>query len=129
MRLLTDMTKLIFAVHKHHATHLHYDLRLEMKGVLESWAVPKGMPLKKGEKRLAIITEPHSISYAKFCGEIPEGNYGAGKVEIWDSGTYEPIEVSANKIHVKFSGKKLKGEYALIKFNRIGEKNWLVFKK
>jgi DNA ligase D-like protein (predicted 3'-phosphoesterase) len=117
----------IFVIHKHHASHLHWDLRLEMKGVLKSWAVPKQPPVKKGIKRLAIQVEDHPKSYAKFEGEIPEGQYGAGKVEIWDEGTYKLLEKTKEKIEVEFSGKKLKGKYVLVKTNYGSkpEKSWL----
>jgi bifunctional non-homologous end joining protein LigD len=114
-----------FVVHKHHATHLHYDLRLEMDGVLKSWAVPKEPPLKEGTKRLAIAVEDHELSYKDFEGVIPEGHYGAGKVEIWDNGEYTLEEREKNKIVVEFKGKKLKGRYALIHTNN---DQWLFFK-
>ena len=119
----------IYMIHEHHATHLHWDLRLEMNGVLKSWAVPKQPPKVKGEKRLAIQVEDHPLEYAKFHGVIPEGNYGAGKVLIWDNGKYELIEKTPAKIVVDFSGKKLKGRYCLIKTS-YGERknNWLFFK-
>jgi DNA ligase D-like protein (predicted 3'-phosphoesterase) len=118
----------IFVVHKHQATHLHWDLRLEMEGVLKSWAVPKEPPVEEGTKRLAIEVEDHDISYADFEGEIT-GGYGAGKVEIWDKGKYELVEKKKDEIVVDFKGKKLKGKYVLIKFKKAGEKNWLFFKK
>ena len=122
--------KLIYVIHKHHASHLHWDLRLEMLGVLKSWAVPKEPPTIKGEKRLAIQVEDHPLAYAKFKGIIPEGNYGAGKVEIWDKGNYELISKDKKKIEINFSGKKLKGKYILIKTNYGSkpEKSWLFFK-
>lgn len=122
--------KLTYVIHKHHASHLHYDLRLEMNKVLKSWAVPKEPPKTKTHKRLAIQVEDHPLSYAKFEGVIPEGNYGAGKVEIWDKGTYELIEKDSKKIEIKIHGEKLKGNYVLIKTNygNKPEKSWLFMK-
>ncbi|NIO21137.1 MAG: 3'-phosphoesterase [Candidatus Aenigmarchaeota archaeon] len=122
------MKKLIFVVHRHEASHLHWDLRLEMDGVLKSWAIPKEPPTKPKVKRLAIQVEDHDLEYADFEGEIAEG-YGAGKVKIWDKGTYEVINSKEWKIVLKFNGKKLKGEYVLLKFKKAGEKDWLIFKK
>jgi DNA ligase D-like protein (predicted 3'-phosphoesterase) len=122
--------KLIYVIHKHNASHLHWDLRLEMQGVLKSWAVPKIPPKTKRIKRLAIQVEDHPLSYANFKGIIPEGNYGAGKVEIWDNGTYELIEKNPNSITINIHGKKLKGKYFLVKTNFQGRKNnWLFMKK
>ena len=121
----------IFVVHEHHASHLHWDLRLEIDGVLKSWAVPKEPPVSENNpKRLAIQVEDHPLEYAKFRGTIPEGNYGAGKVEIWDNGTYELKNVEAKKIEMVFRGKKLKGNYVLIKTNYGAkpEKSWLFFR-
>ena len=115
----------IFVIQKHHARRLHYDLRLEMNGVLKSWAIPKEPPTKHGVKRLAIPTEDHELSYADFEGEIPEGMYGAGKVEIWDKGEYEMDEREEDKLVFYLHGKKLRGRYCLIKFK---EGNWLFFK-
>lgn len=122
--------KKIFVIHKHDASHLHWDLRLEMSGVLKSWAVPKKPPTKKGTKRLAIAVEDHPLSYADFEGTIPEGHYGAGTVEIWDSGFYELKDKDKKKIEIIFDGKKLKGKYVLIKTNygNKPEKSWLFFK-
>lgn len=117
----------IFVVHKHRATHLHYDLRLEMDGVLKSWAVPKEPPLNPGVKRLAIMVEDHPLDYADFEGVIEEG-YGAGTVEIWDRGDYELIERTDDRIEADLHGSKLKGVYLLVKFERAGENNWLFFK-
>jgi DNA ligase D-like protein (predicted 3'-phosphoesterase) len=121
-------SKSIFVVHEHHATHLHWDLRLEMEGVLKSWAVPKSPPLAKGTKRLAIQVEDHPLSYATFKGTIPEGNYGAGEVKIWDNGEYELLKKYSNKIILEFHGKKLHGKYCLIKTNFRDRKSWLFFK-
>jgi bifunctional non-homologous end joining protein LigD len=128
----------LFVVHKHEATNLHYDLRLEIDGVLTSWAVPKGIALgKEGEKRLAILVEDHPIEYATFEGIIPEGHYGAGTVMAWDFGTFsnfrEGVDLKKSlkegKIEVKFNGKKLNGVYALIRTNMSGNnKNWLLFR-
>ena len=119
--------KKIFVVQEHDARNLHYDLRLEKDGVLKSWAVPKGIPQKSGLKRLAIQTENHPVDYADFEGTIPEGQYGAGKVEIWDKGTYELEDRKDYKIIMRINGKKLKGRYCLIKLKG-QEKNWLFFK-
>lgn len=118
-----------FVVHKHHARNLHYDLRLEINGVLKSWAVPKIPPRAKGTKRLAVQVEDHPLEYAKFHGIIPEGNYGAGEVRIWDKGKYELIEKDSKKIVFNLSGEKLKGKYCLIKTGYGGnKKGWLFFK-
>jgi DNA ligase D-like protein (predicted 3'-phosphoesterase) len=118
----------LFVVHKHAAKHLHWDFRLELDGVLKSWAVPKQPPLRAGVKRLAIQVEDHETGYADFEGTIPEGQYGAGKVEIWDKGDYELIEKTDNRIKFVLQGKHLKGEYSLVRFERSGKKHWLLFK-
>jgi DNA ligase D-like protein (predicted 3'-phosphoesterase) len=129
-KLKTSSKKLIYVIHKHHASHLHYDLRLEMNGVLKSWAIPKQPPRVKGLKRLAIQVEDHPVSYANFEGTIPEGHYGAGKVEIWDNGTYELIGKKKDLIEIKIYGKKLTGEYCLVRTKFQGKKNnWIFFKK
>ena len=122
--------KLIYCIQKHHASHLHYDLRLEMNGVLKSWVIPKEPPKTKKNKRLAIMTEDHPLGYEKFEGEIPEEQYGGGKVKIWDSGYYELKDKDAKKIEIKIHGKKLKGNYVLIKthYGSKPEKSWLFFK-
>lgn len=117
----------IFVIHSHFAIHHHYDLRLEMNGVLKSWAVPKEPPKTKNVKRLAVQVEDHPIEYAKFQGIIPKGNYGAGKVEIWDNGKYELLEKTSNKIMFNLKGRKLKGNYVLIKTS-YGKNRWLWFK-
>ncbi|MCR4327189.1 MAG: 3'-phosphoesterase [Nanoarchaeota archaeon] len=119
----------IYCIQKHNASHLHYDLRLEFEGVLKSWAIPKMPSKQKGTKRLAIETEDHPIEYANFEGVISEGNYGAGKVEIWDKGTYDLIEKDDKKIVVHIKGKKLTGEYVLLNSKLNGKKeNWLFFR-
>jgi DNA ligase D-like protein (predicted ligase)/DNA ligase D-like protein (predicted 3'-phosphoesterase) len=118
-----------YVVQKHHATSLHYDLRLERDGVLVSWAVPKGIPTKPGNRRLAIQTEDHPLEYGAFEGTIPKGQYGAGTVEIWDRGFYVPVKWMQDKIEVVIAGECIKGRYELIRFNKAGEKKWLLFKK
>ena len=117
-----------FVVHEHHARHLHWDLRLEIGPVLQSWAIPKEPPLKKDIKRLALSVPDHSLSYIDFEGEIDEGEYGAGKVTIWDTGNYDMIKQEPGKIEADFHGKKLKGKYILLRFKKAGEKEWLFFK-
>ena len=121
--------RLIFVIHKHQASHLHWDLRLEMNGVLASWAVPKSPEDlgKKGVKRLAVQVEDHPLEYATFKGTIPEGNYGAGTVEIWDKGDYTLIEKTPKKILFWLRGKKLKGNFVLIKTG-YAKNGWLWFK-
>jgi DNA ligase D-like protein (predicted 3'-phosphoesterase) len=117
----------IYVIQKHQATHLHYDLRLEMDGVLKSWAVPKMPPTKSGVRRLAVQVEDHPIEYAKFEGTIPEGQYGAGTVEIWDNGHYVMRDSREDKLIFEIEGKRLKGTYCLVRFKE--RKNWLFFKK
>jgi DNA ligase D-like protein (predicted 3'-phosphoesterase) len=117
----------LYVIQKHNASHLHYDLRLEMEDVLKSWAVPKTPPINPGEKRLAVSVEDHPVDYATFEGVIPEGEYGAGSVEIWDNGTYKLLERTDRKIAIDINGKRLQGIYFLIRFKE--PKNWLFFKK
>ena len=120
--------KKVFVVQKHQATNLHYDLRLEDQGVLKSWAIPKEPPREKGIKRLAVVTEDHPLEYGNFAGEIPAGQYGAGKVEIWDKGELEYVKKKENEIIVKLKGEKLKGRYVLIHPAKFKEDQWLFFK-
>jgi DNA ligase D-like protein (predicted 3'-phosphoesterase) len=128
-KIISKSKKPIFVVHQHHASHLHYDLRLQMSGVLKSWAVPKTPPLAKGTKRLAIQVEDHPLAYSTFHGVIPEGNYGAGLVKIWDKGTYELLEKNPKSMKFTLHGKKLKGDYVLVKTAYGGKKNgWLFFR-
>src|ERR1700744_6355645 len=133
--------KLSFVVQRHHASHLHYDFRLELNGTLKSWAGPKGPSLNPHDKRLAMMVEDHPISYGTFEGDIPEGNYGAGHVDVWDHGTYEPIDEEGNVItptqfaknlhagSIKFrmKGRHLKGDFALVHMKK-DEKTWLLIK-
>src|SRR5215813_10895151 len=123
-----------FVIQKHHATRLHYDFRLEMEGVLRSWAVPKGPSLNPGEKRLAMLTEDHPIDYGDFEGVIPKGNYGAGNVIIWDNGSYDMVDPDTpekgwkkGKLHFVLHGKKLRGEWVLVRGSR-DPKQWIFFK-
>ncbi len=124
-----------FVIQKHEASHLHYDWRLEMQGVLRSWAVPKGPPTKLREARLAMHVEDHPLDYADFEGTIPAGNYGAGTVMVWDQGEYEDLTGNPaaafhqGKMHVIMRGKKLKGEWILVKDRREeGSNKWLLIK-
>jgi bifunctional non-homologous end joining protein LigD len=122
---------LIFVVQRHDARSLHYDFRLERDGVLLSWAVPKGVPVEPGEQHLAVHVEDHPLGYATFEGEIPKGEYGAGSVEIWDSGTYEVLEEKKNGgLTVRLYGERLAGTWALVPARLGGdEKNWLIVRK
>jgi bifunctional non-homologous end joining protein LigD len=116
-----------FVVQEHHATHLHWDFRLEMDGVLKSWAIPKVPPTKLGIKRLAVPVEDHPLDYIDFKGVIPEGEYGAGVVKIWDSGTYELESRTPSKIVFRLLGKKMRGRYVLIQTKWGKGVNWLLF--
>lgn len=135
--------RLVFVVQEHHARQLHYDFRLELEGVLKSWAVPKGPSMNPKNKRLAVMVEDHPFDYKDFEGTIAEGNYGAGEVIVWDKGEYTPVEAGANKsenekilkrelekgdLKIILSGKKLKGQFALIKMKSY-TKTWLMIKK
>jgi len=129
---------LVFVVQKHQASRLHYDFRLELDGVLKSWAVPKGPSLNPKEKRLAIMVEDHPFEYRTFEGVIAEGEYGAGEVIIWDQGTYRPLagktkeemqeqvrkELNQGELRFLLFGEKLRGEFVLIRQKRLGEKAW-----
>jgi len=114
-----------FVVQEHHATRLHWDLRLEHDGTLASWAIPNGIPEDPEENRKAVHTEDHPLEYLTFHGEIPEGNYGAGKMTIWDSGTYELHKWEDGKVILTFHGERLEGRYALFQAGR-SEKDWLI---
>ncbi len=124
-----------FVIQKHDASRLHYDFRLQMDGVLKSWAVPKGLPWKQGEKHLAVEVEDHPVEYEDFEGVIPKGNYGGGTVMVWDRGTYyvygeDPLgALKKGRLHVVLDGEKAKGEWALIRIRSNEEKNqWLLLK-
>ena len=147
-RRKTQKNELVFVVQKHKASHLHYDFRLELRGTLKSWAVPKGPSMNPDDKRLAMLVEDHPFDYKDFEGNIPEGNYGAGTVIIWDQDTYEPAKAEelgvkskaeyerlllknfySGKLSFKLKGKKLKGEFALVKASQRGDNAWLLIKK
>jgi bifunctional non-homologous end joining protein LigD len=123
-----------FVVHEHHATRLHFDFRLEIGGVLKSWAIPKGPSLNPSDKRLAVMVEDHPLEYGDFEGIIPQGQYGAGPVLIWDSGKFQPEgdpDESLNKGKLTFSlkGKKLRGSFSLVLMRGRGSgKDWLLIK-
>lgn len=131
-----------FVIQKHDASSLHYDVRIEADGVLKSWAVPKGPSTDPREKRLAVRTEDHPVAYADFEGVIPEGEYGAGTVLVWDAGTYENLRrddddneisiadsIRQGQVEVRLNGEKLEGGYALVHTKTGGdEKNWLLVK-
>ena len=128
----------LFVIQKHAASRLHYDLRLEMEGVLKSWAVPKGIPYEKGDKRLAVQVEDHPLEYARFEGIIPKGEYGGGTVMVWDIGEYSVsgdalAALAEGKLHLQFNGRKLKGEWTLVRTqlqrgNESDKPNWLLMK-
>jgi bifunctional non-homologous end joining protein LigD len=134
--------KLAFVIQRHKATNLHYDFRLEVDGVLKSWAVPKGPSLNPSDKRLAMMVEDHPYDYKDFKGVIPEGNYGAGIVEIWDKGYYTDLEksdaktseknikagIKAGSVKIIMHGKKLKGEFALVRLKNAESNSWLLIK-
>jgi len=136
-------SSLVFVVQKHNASHLHYDFRLEMEGVLKSWAVPKGPSLNPDDKRLAMMVEDHPYDYKDFEGNIPAGNYGAGNVIVWDNGTYHPVDEKPGKdeekvlldglkkghLSIILEGEKLKGEFSLVKLKGRQENAWLLIKK
>lgn len=115
-----------FVIQEHHASHLHWDFRLEMDGVLKSWAVPKGVPEEPGVRRLAVQVEDHPVDYIDFEGEIAEGQYGAGSVQIWDHGTYELHERDAKKLSFTLHGTRLEGPYALVNTRGM---DWLLMKR
>lgn len=115
-----------FVVQKHQASHLHYDFRLEMDGVLKSWAVPKGVPTVPQVRRLAVQVEDHPVDYIDFSGVIPEGEYGAGTVEVWDRGEFELEKREPDKLEFRLKGGRLSGGYALI---HTRDKNWILIKR
>jgi bifunctional non-homologous end joining protein LigD len=141
--ILAGNGPLRFVVHKHLATRLHFDLRLELDGTLKCWAVPKGPSFELEEKRLAVMVEDHPLDYTRFEGTIPKGNYGAGTIMVWDAGTYHDFGITnrakseqavrdglrKGRLHLVLHGRRLKGEYGLIRMKKDDEKSWLFFKK
>lgn len=131
--------KLRFVVHEHKASRLHYDFRLEIGGVLKSWALPKGPSMNPAEKKLAVMVPDHALEYAGFEGIIPEGSYGAGPVVIWDEGEFIPVEtedaaaaIESGKLSFELKGRKLSGIFALAKMKGLPKstgKEWLLMKK
>jgi bifunctional non-homologous end joining protein LigD len=119
-----------FIVHEHHASHLHFDLRLEMEGVLKSWAVPKGPSMDPARKRLAVQVADHDIGYGSFEGSIPEGQYGAGEVYIWDSGDYRLLggSLREGRLELDMTGRILRGVFVLVRMKG-KQKEWLLMKK
>ena len=118
----------IFVVQEHHSRRLHFDFRLEKDGVLKSWAVPKGIPESPDQKHLAVQVEDHPLDYASFEGTIPEGQYGAGTVKIWDKGSYDVKVWEENTIEFTLYGQRVHGRYVLVRLKRGGDKNWLMLK-
>ena len=118
-----------FVVQKHRARSLHYDFRLERDGVFKSWAVPKSVPETIGPRRLAVQVPDHPLEYGSFEGIIPEGQYGAGTVEIWDEGTYDLLKWSDESIDFILHGQRFDGTYSLIRFQRKGPRDWLLFRR
>ena len=124
----------VFVVHQHAATRLHYDLRLELNGVLLSWAVPKGPALDPQEKRLAVHVEDHPLEYAEFEGVIPEGNYGAGAMILWDRGSWRPLEdpvegLEKGKLLFELRGHKLRGVWTLVRIAKSEKDEWLMIRE
>ncbi len=128
----------VFVVHEHHASRLHFDFRLELDGVLKSWAVPKGPSMNPAEKRLAVMVDDHALAYGSFEGVIPEGRYGAGPVVMWDRGTWTPLEsgdpgaaLSRGSLKFVLKGRRLKGAFALVQLRgpRATGTEWLLMKK
>ncbi|MEW6524575.1 MAG: DNA polymerase ligase N-terminal domain-containing protein [Bacillota bacterium] len=115
-----------FVIHEHHARRLHWDLRLEEGAVLRSWAIPKGVPLERGVKRLAVEVEDHPLAYLDFAGQIPQGEYGAGKVSIWDRGYYTRTYQAPDRLEVVLLGERVRGVYFLV---RTRADQWLIWKR
>jgi len=128
-KFASRMTAARFVVQEHHARTHHFDFRLEKDGVLKSWAVPKGVPERPGLKRLAVQVEDHDLEFESFEGAIPQGEYGAGRVKVWDHGTYELEEWTNDRIAFVLHGSRLTGGYDMIRFKRAGPQDWLLLKR
>jgi len=128
-RVLAGWERPVYMVHEHHSRSHHFDLRLEFDGVLRSWAVPKGLSTQAGVRRLAMEVPDHALSYAPFEGEIPEGSYGAGKVEVWDRGTFDVLEQAPDRLVLAIRGRRVQGVYHLVRAafrDRADGRSWLV---
>jgi bifunctional non-homologous end joining protein LigD len=118
-----------FVIQKHEARTLHFDFRLERDGVFKSWAVPKGIPEISGVRRLAVQVENHNLEFGDFAGTIPPGQYGAGTIKIWDSGSYDLHEWTDDSIAFTLNGGRLNGRYRMIRFRHKGEREWLIWRE
>jgi len=117
-----------FVIQEHHARSHHFDFRLELDGVFKSWAVPKGLPETSGVKRLAVQVEDHDLAFGSFEGSIPNGKYGAGTIQVWDSGEYELMEWSEKRIAFTLAGKRVAGKFVMVRFNEADTSKWLLIR-
>ncbi len=123
------MSEARFVIQEHYARSHHFDFRLEKDGVYTSWAVPKGLPEKPGVKRLAVQVEDHDLEFGQFQGKIPQGEYGAGRITVWDHGTYELEKWTADSIAIRFHGSRVAGSFNLVRFKHGGPQDWLLIKR
>ena len=123
------MSEARFVIQEHYARSHHFDFRLEKDGVYKSWAVPKGLPEKPGVKRLAVQVEDHALEFGQFQGKIPQGEYGAGRITIWDRGTYEVEKWTAGSIAFRLHGSRVAGSFNLVRFKHGGPQDWLLIKR
>jgi bifunctional non-homologous end joining protein LigD len=123
------LSKATFVVQEHYARSHHFDFRLEKDGVFKSWAVPKGLPEKPGLKRLAVQVEDHPLEFGQFQGTIPEGEYGAGRIKVWDHGTYELEKWTADGISFTLHGSRISGRFSLVRFKESEPSSWFLIKR